>query len=396
MRYLIADTFTKSVARLDMRMRAAAKSAAFDLLTQPDGGGVARRQHRLAHARDTRFWSVRVNRDLRIIVLRTGEQVVLCHVDHHDDAYAWAEQRKLHPHTAPVGPIVEAAEPRPEVLGLGLGCAESLERAPERVEAERAQAGEAPASIHRTPTSRHRAPRRLRMRDRAAAPLPVSTPVRAASAGGTPPLAQLLRAVRAASVPAPPAAPVTAPPAQRELAPGPPRSRRAALLGSRGLIAAAAVAAAISAVAGAVAHDLPLSAAGSAAAVAAVLLASAAAWRLSSASRDALAAVTALRDAVQAGRLEARADRAQVAPEWRAVIGAVNETVNAFARPFSSMAATLTSLARGDVPPRSAERLHGDFERQGAAVDALVEFVMLRPEDIRALVDTAGVPGRLR
>src|SRR3990172_279822 len=154
MRYVIADTFTKSVARLDVRMRAAAKSAAFDLLTQPDGGGVARRQHRLAHARDTRFWSVRVNRDLRIIVLRTGEQVVLCHVDHHDDAYAWAEQRKLDPHAAPAGAMVEMAERRPEVLGLGLGRAESLGRAPERAEAERAQTGEAPASIHRTPTSR--------------------------------------------------------------------------------------------------------------------------------------------------------------------------------------------------------------------------------------------------
>jgi hypothetical protein len=43
---------------------------------------------------------VRVNWDIRLIVHRTQESLLLCYVDHHDDAYAWAERRKLETHPA--------------------------------------------------------------------------------------------------------------------------------------------------------------------------------------------------------------------------------------------------------------------------------------------------------
>ena len=43
------------------------------------------------------FWSVRVSRDIRIIVHRSKSSLLLCYVDHHD-AYQWAEKRKLETH----------------------------------------------------------------------------------------------------------------------------------------------------------------------------------------------------------------------------------------------------------------------------------------------------------
>ena len=41
--------------------------------------------HKLNKARDPNFWSVRVNRDIRIIVHRSENRLLLCYVDHHDD-----------------------------------------------------------------------------------------------------------------------------------------------------------------------------------------------------------------------------------------------------------------------------------------------------------------------
>ena len=54
--------------------------------------------HRIEEARDRNFWSIRVSRDIRIIVHRTQDRLMLCYVDHHDDAYRWAERRKLETH----------------------------------------------------------------------------------------------------------------------------------------------------------------------------------------------------------------------------------------------------------------------------------------------------------
>ena len=54
--------------------------------------------HRLDGARDGNFWSVRVSRDIRIIIHRTQSSFMLCYVDHHDEAYRWAERRKLETH----------------------------------------------------------------------------------------------------------------------------------------------------------------------------------------------------------------------------------------------------------------------------------------------------------
>jgi superfamily I DNA/RNA helicase/mRNA-degrading endonuclease RelE of RelBE toxin-antitoxin system len=96
MDFLIADTFTDSLAKLTSEEQKAAKTAAFDLQLNPAQPGLS--LHKLDHAKDKNFWSARVSSDLRLIVHRTANRLVLCYVAHHDPAYRWAEGRKLETH----------------------------------------------------------------------------------------------------------------------------------------------------------------------------------------------------------------------------------------------------------------------------------------------------------
>ena len=96
MDFRIADTFTESLAKLTGNEQKAVKTTAFDLQLNPAQPGLS--FHKLDRARDPNFWSVRVSRDVRMIVHRTGESLLLCYVDHHDNAYQWAERRKLETH----------------------------------------------------------------------------------------------------------------------------------------------------------------------------------------------------------------------------------------------------------------------------------------------------------
>ena len=146
MGFRIADTFTDSLARLTGDEQKVVKTTAFDLQLDPSGAGLS--FHRLDRARDKRFWSVRVNRDVRLIVHRAESSLLLCYVGHHDDAYQWAERRKLetHPRTGaaqlveirerveeiaipryveverpiPSGPPLFAAVPESDLLGYGV------------------------------------------------------------------------------------------------------------------------------------------------------------------------------------------------------------------------------------------------------------------------------------
>jgi len=96
MEFRIADTFTGSLAKLTGDEQKAAKTAAFDLQLNPAHPSL--QFHKLDKAKDPNFWSIRVGRDLRIIVHRTGTSLLLCYVNHHDEAYQWAERRRLETH----------------------------------------------------------------------------------------------------------------------------------------------------------------------------------------------------------------------------------------------------------------------------------------------------------
>ena len=96
MEFRIADTFTDSLGRLTGDEQKSVKTTAFDLQLNPSNPGMS--FHKLDKAKDKNFWSVRVSRDIRLIVHKTEASLLLCYVDHHDKAYDWAERRKLETH----------------------------------------------------------------------------------------------------------------------------------------------------------------------------------------------------------------------------------------------------------------------------------------------------------
>ena len=114
MEFRIADTFTDSLARLTGEEQKAVKTAAFDLQLNPTQPGL--QVHRVEQAKDRSFWSARVNLDLRLILHRTERSLLLCYVNHHDEAYAWARRRKLetHPQTG-AAQLVELRETVQEI-----------------------------------------------------------------------------------------------------------------------------------------------------------------------------------------------------------------------------------------------------------------------------------------
>lgn len=80
MEFRIADTFTDSSRSSDWREQKLVKTTAFDLQLDPSGPDMS--FHKLDRARDKNFWSVRVGSDLRLIVHRMADRLMLCYVDH--------------------------------------------------------------------------------------------------------------------------------------------------------------------------------------------------------------------------------------------------------------------------------------------------------------------------
>ncbi|MEM9625355.1 MAG: 3'-5' exonuclease [Pseudomonadota bacterium] len=109
MQFRIADSFTASLSKLTAQEQKAVKTTAFDLQVNPAHPGL--QFHRIERAKDENFWSIRVNRDIRLIVHKTASAMLLAYVDHHDDAYAWAERRRIevHPKTG-AAQLVEIRE----------------------------------------------------------------------------------------------------------------------------------------------------------------------------------------------------------------------------------------------------------------------------------------------
>jgi hypothetical protein len=99
----LANTFHRSLDRLTNAEQAAAKTVVFDYMADQSRPGLS--LHRVDKARDKGFWTIRINRDLRIVVYRQNQKSVFCYVGHHDDAYAWAERRRFEVH-----PVTGAAQ----------------------------------------------------------------------------------------------------------------------------------------------------------------------------------------------------------------------------------------------------------------------------------------------
>lgn len=105
MDFRITDTFTDNLAKLTADEQKAAKTTAFDLQLDASAPGLS--FHKLDRVKDKNFPSVRVSRDIRLIVHRVAGSLMLCYVDHYDETYRWAERRRIERH-----PTTGAAQTR--------------------------------------------------------------------------------------------------------------------------------------------------------------------------------------------------------------------------------------------------------------------------------------------
>jgi mRNA-degrading endonuclease RelE of RelBE toxin-antitoxin system len=78
MEFRISDTFTSALAKLARDDQKAVKTTAFDLQMNPAAPGL--KLHRIDGSRDANFWSVRVNRDVRIVIHKTAASFLLAAV----------------------------------------------------------------------------------------------------------------------------------------------------------------------------------------------------------------------------------------------------------------------------------------------------------------------------
>ena len=109
MNFRIADSFTKALSKLGGQEQSAVKITVFDMQQDPSAPGL--QFHRSDKCKDPNFWSIRAKRDIRVVVHKTAASFLVCYVDHHDDAYKWAERRRIetHPKTG-AAQIVEVRE----------------------------------------------------------------------------------------------------------------------------------------------------------------------------------------------------------------------------------------------------------------------------------------------
>lgn len=113
--FCIADSFQTALRRLSAQEQKTVKETVFDLQMNPAAPGL--QFHRIDKSKDLNFWSMRVNRDIRLIVHKTEGSFLICYVAHHDDAYDWAERRRIetHPRTG-AAQIVEVRERVQEIV----------------------------------------------------------------------------------------------------------------------------------------------------------------------------------------------------------------------------------------------------------------------------------------
>lgn len=117
MTLLYASTFADALGKLAHAEQKQVKITTVDLMMDPRGSGLSLERLNVA---DKHIWSARVSQDIRIIMRREGDDVLLAYVGHHDDAYAWAERRKIVPHERTGAmQIVELVERQEETAPLG-------------------------------------------------------------------------------------------------------------------------------------------------------------------------------------------------------------------------------------------------------------------------------------
>lgn len=94
-RVALSQDFLLQLAKLPLSIHSKVMKWAIQFQSDPTSPGI--NYENIKGARDPNLKSVRLDRDWRGIVFKptSGDVYVLLYIDHHDDAYRWAENRKL-------------------------------------------------------------------------------------------------------------------------------------------------------------------------------------------------------------------------------------------------------------------------------------------------------------
>ena len=132
--------------------------------------------------------------------------------------------------------------------------------------------------------------------------------------------------------------------------------------------------------------------------VIAVLLAVALGWfisrRITGSIRHLVDESTRLGEAVDAGRLDLRAEEAAATEEFRPVLASLNRTMDAFVTPFKATAQAVEQIGRGEIPARISETYRGDFNQIKVSLNHCIDAVNALVADASRLAE-AGVAGQL-
>jgi methyl-accepting chemotaxis protein len=101
-----------------------------------------------------------------------------------------------------------------------------------------------------------------------------------------------------------------------------------------------------------------------------------------------------LREAVAQGRLDERGDADAIEGEFRPVMVGLNETMDAFVKPFQEATASIGQISRGEAAELIETRYAGDFNAVKDSINSLIRMIRERGQDIDRLIEAA-VAGRL-
>ncbi|PWR75311.1 methyl-accepting chemotaxis protein [Methanospirillum stamsii] len=99
-------------------------------------------------------------------------------------------------------------------------------------------------------------------------------------------------------------------------------------------------------------------------------------------------------DAALQGKLDVRADHSRYPGENGKMIKGINDMLDAYIGPINVSAEYIDRISKGDIPPKVTEDYHGDFNEIKNNLNALIDVVHMRNEDIKMLIDAA-IQGKL-
>jgi len=99
-------------------------------------------------------------------------------------------------------------------------------------------------------------------------------------------------------------------------------------------------------------------------------------------------------DAAIDGKLDVRADHSKYPGENGKMIKGINDMLDAYIGPINLSAEYIDRISKGDIPPKITEEYHGDFNEIKNNLNALMDVVHMRNDDIKMLIDAA-IDGKL-